>query len=419
MAINTDSYRYKTWVISTIASGVITPAQELVTVAAESGTADDLDTINTSGFTQLTDAGVTYLPSIVIQADAGDTITVKHNTGNIALFGGVDIAITGNQALRLLWNGSRWVNVNPTSGGGGGGMTSFTVAGTSGTPQTITDGNTLTIAAGTGISTTASATDTVTVALTTPVSLANGGTGADLSATGGTGQVVKQSSAGGVLTVGALAESEIPSLAASKITSGVFAEARGGTNQSTYATGDLLYASGTNTLAKLAVGTAGQVLTVSGGVPVWAGVSATGGIKQVVKYEYEITATGYSTTSTTFVDVDATNLATSITTTGGNSTVLAWATFSGANANATSYFDLILGTTRANTSTSVNGIKTTTGQPLFVPVTITGRWTSLAAATHTIKLQFRTSSGTNAARVSIDSGNVFQITTFTIILVEI
>lgn len=44
----------------------------------------------------------------------------------------------------------------------------------------------------------------------------------------------------------------------------------GGTAQTTYATGDLLYASGTNTLAKRTIGTSGQVLTVSGGVPTWA-----------------------------------------------------------------------------------------------------------------------------------------------------
>jgi hypothetical protein len=52
-----------------------------------------------------------------------------------------------------------------------GGMTSFTVAGTSGTPQTITDGNTLTIAAGEGITTTAGATDTVTIAATLGTSI--------------------------------------------------------------------------------------------------------------------------------------------------------------------------------------------------------------------------------------------------------
>jgi hypothetical protein len=51
---------------------------------------------------------------------------------------------------------------------------------------------------------------------------------------------------------------------------GVLPAANGGTAQSTYATGDLVYASAINTLAKRAVGTSGQVLTVAGGVPTWA-----------------------------------------------------------------------------------------------------------------------------------------------------
>ena len=45
-----------------------------------------------------------------------------------------------------------------------GSMSSFTLAGTSGANQTITDGNTLTIAAGEGITTTGGSTDTVTIA---------------------------------------------------------------------------------------------------------------------------------------------------------------------------------------------------------------------------------------------------------------
>lgn len=56
---------------------------------------------------------------------------------------------------------------------------------------------------------------------------------------------------------------------------GVLPAANGGTAQSTYTTGDLIYASASNTLAKRAIGTTGQVLTVAGGVPTWA-ASATG-----------------------------------------------------------------------------------------------------------------------------------------------
>ena len=50
--------------------------------------------------------------------------------------------------------------------GSDGDMTSFTLAGSSGSSQTITNGNTVTIAAGTGITTTGGSTDTVTIAVT-------------------------------------------------------------------------------------------------------------------------------------------------------------------------------------------------------------------------------------------------------------
>ena len=48
------------------------------------------------------------------------------------------------------------------------------------------------------------------------------------------------------------------------------AETYGGTGQTTYATGDILYASASNTLSKLAAGTNGYVLTLASGVPSWA-----------------------------------------------------------------------------------------------------------------------------------------------------
>lgn len=57
---------------------------------------------------------------------------------------------------------------------------------------------------------------------------------------------------------------------------GVLPSANGGTSFSTYATGDILYASATNTLSKLSVGTNGQVLTLAAGVPTWA--AGAGGI---------------------------------------------------------------------------------------------------------------------------------------------
>ncbi len=50
---------------------------------------------------------------------------------------------------------------------------------------------------------------------------------------------------------------------------GQLAATRGGTGFGSYTAGDLLYASGTTTLAKLAIGSAGDVLRVSGGAPAW------------------------------------------------------------------------------------------------------------------------------------------------------
>ena len=57
---------------------------------------------------------------------------------------------------------------------------------------------------------------------------------------------------------------------------GTLAIANGGTNITTYTTGDILYASASNTLSKLAAGTNGQVLTLAAGVPTWATASSGG-----------------------------------------------------------------------------------------------------------------------------------------------
>jgi hypothetical protein len=59
---------------------------------------------------------------------------------------------------------------------------------------------------------------------------------------------------------------------------GTLGATSGGTSQSTYTTGDILYASASNTLSKLPIGgTTGYVLTVSaGGLPVWSPAAGAG-----------------------------------------------------------------------------------------------------------------------------------------------
>jgi len=58
---------------------------------------------------------------------------------------------------------------------------------------------------------------------------------------------------------------------------GTLAAANGGTGQSSYTVGDILYASGTGALSKLGIGSTGQVLKVAAGVPSWAADSDAGG----------------------------------------------------------------------------------------------------------------------------------------------
>jgi hypothetical protein len=73
------------------------------------------------------------------------------------------------------------------------------------------------------------------------------------------------------------ANNALYSTSASALAAGTLPVAAGGTNLTTYATGDIIYASATNTLSKLAAGTNGYVLTLASGVPTWAAASGGGG----------------------------------------------------------------------------------------------------------------------------------------------
>lgn len=55
---------------------------------------------------------------------------------------------------------------------------------------------------------------------------------------------------------------------------GTLGATSGGTGLSAYTTGDIIYASATNTLSKLTAGTNGYVLTLAAGVPSWAAASS-------------------------------------------------------------------------------------------------------------------------------------------------
>lgn len=76
-------------------------------------------------------------------------------------------------------------------------------------------------------------------------------------------------------------------------------------NTLTTTTGDIIYASAANTPARLGIGSTGNVLTVSGGVPAWAAPAGGGKVLQVVE-GLTTTSTNIATTTLTDTTITAT-----------------------------------------------------------------------------------------------------------------
>lgn len=79
---------------------------------------------------------------------------------------------------------------------------------------------------------------------------------------------------------------------------------KGGTAQSTYATGDTIYASAANTLSKRTIGSTGDVLTVAGGIPTWAPPAAGSAITSLTG---DVTASGPGAAAATIANLAVTN----------------------------------------------------------------------------------------------------------------
>jgi hypothetical protein len=81
-------------------------------------------------------------------------------------------------------------------------------------------------------------------------------------------------------------------------------------------TGDIEYESGTNTASRLAIGTTGQVLTVSGGIPVWA---ASGSATTANSYSgYHNNNAAWSQTATSYGAMTSTGATPTLTKTFGS-----------------------------------------------------------------------------------------------------
>ena len=89
---------------------------------------------------------------------------------------------------------------------------------------------------------------------------------ADYTATNGTSVVLGSgATAGDTLNIVASSVSNVSNISAAAITSGTLAVARGGTGISSYTAGDIITATGSTTLSKLSLGSAGQALIVNSG----------------------------------------------------------------------------------------------------------------------------------------------------------
>jgi len=171
-------------------------------------------------------------------------------------------------------------------------------------------------------------------------------------------------------------------------------------------TGDTIYSSSGSTPARLGIGSTGQVLTVSGGLPVWSTPAGGGGkVLQVVSNTY---STSTSITSTSYVD---TGLSCSITPTSATSKVLIMVSNSTAAVRDStnlplSWMNIVRGSTQINeqviagetlsgpTSTDTASVKLVTATWLDSPSTtsattykIQGK-SDLTANNNTIRFQY-------------------------------
>ena len=183
LTTNTDSAKWDLLVDAASATTSATAAASSATAAASSATASassastastqasNASTSASTASTQATNASNSATAAATSAAEAAasadnfdDTyLGAKSSDPSVdndgdALTAGDLYFNTSTNRLRV-YTGSAWVEIDA-------GMTSFTLAGSSGSNQTISDGNTLTIAAGSGITTTGGSTDTVTIAVT-------------------------------------------------------------------------------------------------------------------------------------------------------------------------------------------------------------------------------------------------------------
>jgi hypothetical protein len=154
------------------------------------------------------------------------------------------------------------------------------------------------------------------------------------------------------------------STSSSALVAGTLPTAAGGTALTSYTTGDIIYASATNTLSKLAAGTNGHVLTLASGIPSWAANNAA-----TTRTVSTFTATAGQTTFTVayivgLIDVfrNGVKLAGSdFTATNGTSVVLATGANLGDTVETIAYSALSISTGVTSFSAGATGLSPASG----------------------------------------------------------
>jgi hypothetical protein len=180
-----------------------------------------------------------------------------------ALSGLSDVTISGvanNDILMYSTGSSKWVNHTLATFAAPAGQLSGATLNATVLASSLTSTGTLTGGATGAGFTVALGTSTITGILGS----ANGGTGNGFTKFSGATTSEKTYT--------------LPNASATILTdNAAVTSAQGGTGFTTYTKGDLIIASATNTLSKLAVGSGTQVLGVSGGAPAWVAAASGGG----------------------------------------------------------------------------------------------------------------------------------------------